>query len=119
MEKVKLSKELENKVYDLIELAKNSGKIRKGTNEATKAIERGITKFVAIAEDVTPPEIIMHLPKLCNDRKIPFCYVGSKKELGSSAGLEVPTAAVAITELSEGKDILMELKKAIEKLKKE
>jgi len=119
MEKIKLSKEVEDKVYDLIELAKNSGKVRKGTNEATKAVERGITKFLAIAEDVNPPEIVMHLPKLCNERGIPFCHVSSKKELGNSAGLEVPTSAVAIVELSEGKDVLAEIKKVIDKMKKE
>ena len=119
MEKIKLSKELEDKVYDLVEIAKNSGKVRKGTNEATKAVERGITKFVVIAEDISPPEIVMHFPALCNERGVLFCHVSSKKELGSSAGLEVPTAAIAITELTEGKDLLMEIKKQIENLKKE
>ena len=55
-------KELVDKVYEAIEVAKATGKIRKGTNEATKVIEKGQAKLVAIAKDVNPPEITMHIP---------------------------------------------------------
>lgn len=73
------------------------GGLRKGTNETTKAIERGEAKLVVIAEDVDPEEIVMHLPLLCQEKRIPFAYVKDKKSLGEAAGLSVGTAAVAVT----------------------
>lgn len=73
------------------------GGLRKGTNETTKAIERGEAKLVVIAEDVDPEEIVMHLPILCQEKRIPFAYVKDKKSLGEASGLSVGTSAVAVT----------------------
>ena len=53
--------------YKIIETAKRTGKIEKGTNEVTKAIERGSALFVAYAANVEPKEIVAHLPILCKD----------------------------------------------------
>ena len=90
-------------ILELVETARETGKIRKGINEATKAAERGIAKAIVVAEDVDPPEIAMHLGPLCDEKKIKLLKVASKNELGRAAGLEVSTAAVAITDLGEGK----------------
>ena len=117
--KFQIPNELAEKVYDLVEMSKNGGKIRKGTNEVTKAIERSSAKLVVMAEDVTPPEILMHIPSLCEERDIPYCYVPSKKELGSAAGLEVPTAAIAVSDAGEGKNVLMEVTKSLKEMKKD
>jgi len=116
--KFQITKELAERIYDLVETAKNSGKIRKGTNEVTKSIERSNAKLVIMAEDVTPPEILMHIPALCEERKIMYVYIPSKKELGSAAGLEVPTASIAISDAGEGKEVLMQVNKEIEIAKK-
>ncbi|MFH1105932.1 MAG: ribosomal L7Ae/L30e/S12e/Gadd45 family protein, partial [Candidatus Aenigmatarchaeota archaeon] len=62
--KFQVSKDLADKVYEAVEAARNSGKLRRGTNEATKSIERGEAKLVVIAEDVDPAEVVMHLPIL-------------------------------------------------------
>ena len=96
-------KELLDKVYEAIEVASKTGKIRRGVNEATKAIERGTARLVVMAEDVTPEEILMHLPVLCNEKKVPFAYVPSKLELGKASGIEVPTSSLAITEEGDAK----------------
>lgn len=100
-----------SKVYEAIELARKTGKIRKGTNEVTKAIERGITKIVFVAQDVNPPEVVMHLEPLCKDRNVPFMKAPSREELGAAAGLSVPTVCVAIIEEGESKDLIKELLK--------
>ena len=99
------------KVYEAIELAKSTGKIKKGTNEVTKAIERGTAKLVAIAKDVSPPEITMHIPMLCEEKGITCIMVDSKEELGSAAGLEVGTGSVAIVVEGEAKALVAELTK--------
>ena len=87
--------------YSLIEKVKKSGKIEKGTNEVTKAIERGTAKFVAYAADVEPKEIIQHIPLLCKEKKIPCKEVDSKQKLGIVVGLPVPASSVAVIEAGE------------------
>ncbi len=88
------------KAIEIIQLSRAG--LRKGTNEATKAIERGEARLVVIAEDVDPEEIVMHLPMLCEEKRIPFTYIKDKKSLGEAAGLHVPTAAIAITKVPQG-----------------
>ena len=66
-----MPKDLVNKTYEIIELARDSGKVRKGANEVTKLIERAQAKFVVMAEDVTPEEILAHITLLCEEKSIP------------------------------------------------
>lgn len=101
--------ELADKAYEAIEIAKTTGKIKKGTNETTKVIERGIAKLVVVAKDVNPSEVVMHLPALCKEKNIPFIEVPSKEELGAAAGLEVSTSSVAIVQEGEAKDLIKEI----------
>lgn len=116
--KFDVPKDLSNKVLQALEIAKNSGNVRKGMNETTKAVERGIAQLVVIAGDVEPEEIVMHLPVLCEEKKIPYVYVPSKQELGRSIGIDVACAAASIVEPGEAKDSLKEIVKRIEELKK-
>ena len=111
---MELSKEDSDKVLEAVELAKTTGKIKKGTNEVTKVIERGEAKLVVVAKDTDPPEIVMHLPLLCEEKGIPAVKVASKEELGASAGLTVGTGAVAIVVEGEAKDTV---KQFAEKMK--
>lgn len=94
--KFEVSKDVSDKALEAVRLARQGGSIRKGVNEATKSIERGLSSLVVIAEDVEPEEVVMHLPMICEQKKIPFVYVPTKQALGASAGLKVPCAAIAI-----------------------
>ena len=96
-------------VYEAIEVAKATGKIKKGVNEVTKSIEKGDAKLVAYAKDISPPEIIMHIPLLCKEKEILCIEVPSKEELGASAGLDVPTASVSIVKEGEAKKLISQL----------
>ncbi len=116
--KFEVPKELANKAYEAVSTAKATGKLRKGVNEATKAIERGTAKLVIMAEDVTPEEILMHIPVLCDEKKVPYIYVPSKEELGKSAGINVPTSSIAIVEEGESKKLVAEIASKAEELKK-
>src|SRR5688572_20674974 len=89
-------KELGAQIYETVEKARTTGRVAKGANEVTKQIERGIAKFVVMAEDVSPEEILAHVPLLCEEKGVAYGYVPSKAELGAAAGLPVGTAAVAI-----------------------
>jgi len=97
-------------VLQAVEAAKATGKIKKGANEVTKAVERGTAKLVVIAKDVTPPEVTMHIPLIAKEKNIPCFEVPSKEELGAAAGLAVGTAAVAIIVEGDAKGIIKDLK---------
>lgn len=99
---------MSEKAYEAVELARKSGKIIKGTNEVTKAIEKDKAKLVVYAKDVTPAEIIMHLPLLAKEKGIPCIEVPSKDELGAAAGLKLGTASVAIVSAGDAKDLIKE-----------
>jgi ribosomal protein eL8 len=116
--KFSVGKELKEKQLELIETAKKTGKIRVGVNETTKAVERGKAKIIFIAEDITPQELVMHLPLLCEEKKIPYSYVTTKKELGEKAGIEVGTASIAVMEEGSAKKQLDEVIKKVSELKK-
>jgi len=116
--KFEVPSELSEKVLEAVTLASRTGKIRRGVNEVTKAIERGISKLVIMAEDVSPEEVLMHIPILCDEKKVPFVYVPAKLDLGKASGIEVPTSSIAIVEEGEGKKLVGEVVKKLDELKK-
>ena len=89
-------------------MARDGGKIKKGTNEVTKTVERGAAAIVIMATDVEPPEILAHMPALCEERGVPYVYVPSKIELGK---------AVAIMDVGKGKALCDEIAQAVQALK--
>ncbi|MBI4019919.1 MAG: 50S ribosomal protein L7ae [Candidatus Aenigmarchaeota archaeon] len=115
--KFEVPKELVGKVYEAVSLAKTTGTVRKGVNETTKTIERGLAKLVVMAEDVTPEEVLMHLPVLCEEKQVPYAYVPSKLELGKSAGIEVQTSSIAIESEGDAKKLIADLAGKLKGLK--
>ena len=103
------SKEIIEKAYEAVEIARTTGKIKKGVNEVTKVIERGQAKLVVIAKDVNPPEIIMHFPPLCEEKSAPLVIVPSKEDLGAAAGLQVQTSAVVSVNAGNAKELIKKI----------
>jgi len=118
MAEIEIPKDLVDKVLQALEVAKNTGKIKKGTNETTKAIERGKAKLVVIAKDVEPKEIVMHLPVLCEEKRCEYVYIPSKEELGRATGINVSTASACIIEPGEAKNLVEDVIKKIKTIKK-
>ncbi len=116
--KLDIPKDLADVAYEALQVARDTGKIGRGTNEATKAVERGVATLVYIAEDVEPPEVVAHLPLLCDERQIPFIFVPSKYRLGESSGLDVASAAVCIVDPGNAADLVKEISMKLESLKK-
>lgn len=98
-------------VYSIIEKARTSGKIERGTNEVTKAIERGTAKFVAYAADVEPKEIVQHIPILCKEKGVPCQEADSKQKLGIAAGIPVSASSIAVIETGDAGSEINSLKK--------
>lgn len=114
--KFETPKDVQAKALEAITVAADTGKIRKGSNETTKAIESGVAALVVIAEDVDPEEVVMHLPMICGEKNVPYCYVATKKELGAAGGLGVPCAAIAIEKAGNAAEIVKSIAEKVGKV---
>ena len=116
--KFDVPKELADKAYEALEIARDTGKVGKGSNEVTKAVERGDALLVLLAEDVDPAEIIAHMPVLAEEKEIPYVYIPTKDELGEAAGLNVGTASACIVDAGEAEELIKDIVEKVEELKK-
>lgn len=101
--------------YNIIETARKTGKIDKGTNEVTKAIELGVAKLVVFAKDVEPKEIVSHLAAIAKEKGIPCVEVDSKQKLGIAAGIKVNTSSVAVITAGDADSDIAQIKKQASK----
>ena len=115
--KFQTPEDLVSPIYEALRVATQSGKVRKGTNEATKAIERGTSKLIVIAEDVEPPEVVAHLPILCEEQNTAYVFVPSKQELGKALGIDITSAAAAILDSGDAQHIVDQVVSSISKIK--
>ena len=113
--KFETPKEISDAAYEALRQAKQTGKIRKGTNETTKAIERGIAKLVIIAEDVEPPEVVAHLPIICEERNVPFVFVPTRASMGPALGIDVGAASACIIESGDAQPLIDQVVSEISK----
>ena len=88
----------------LLKLVKRSAKVKnalkRGVKEVTKAVRKEQKGLVVIAGDISPIDVITFLPMLCEEKKLTYCYVRSKAELGAAAQTKRPTSCVMITPAS-------------------
>lgn len=110
--------ELTKKILDLVQQGVNYKQLRKGANEATKTLNRGICEFIVMAADTEPLEILLHLPLLCEDKNVPYVFVRSKEALGRACGVSRPVIACSVT-INEGSQLkpqIQTLQNSIERL---
>ncbi|EIE21701.1 L30e-like protein [Coccomyxa subellipsoidea C-169] len=110
--------QLTTTILDIVQQAANYKQLRKGANEATKTLNRGISEFVVLAADAEPLEILLHLPLLAEDKNVPYVFVPSKAALGRACGVARPVISCSVTtnEGSQLKGQIQTLKLSIEKL---
>ena len=115
--KFQVPEDLVSPIYEALRVAHQSGKVKKGTNEVTKAIERGISKLVIIAEDVEPPEVVAHLPILCEEHGAAYAFVPSRQELGKALGIDVTSAAASIIDAGDAQHIVDQIVASLSQIK--
>ncbi|EJT48674.1 snRNP subunit [Trichosporon asahii var. asahii CBS 8904] len=110
--------QLTNQILDVVQQASHFKQLKKGANEATKTLNRGICEFIIMAADVEPIEIVLHLPLLCEDKNVVYCFVPSKTALGRACGVSRPVIAASVTtnEARELNSQIQAVKNEIEKL---
>jgi U4/U6 small nuclear ribonucleoprotein SNU13 len=109
---------LSQQILDIIQQASHYRQLKKGANEATKTLNRGISEFIVLAADTEPLEILLHLPLLCEDKNVPYVFVPSKIALGRACGVSraVISASVTSNEASELQGQIRGIKDKIERL---
>ena len=116
--KFEVPEDLQRKSLEALDLARTTGSIKKGTNETTKIVERGMAKLVLIGEDVNPEEIVMHLPPLCEEKGAPYLYVKSQRDLGAACGINKGCASAAIVDPGKAEEVIEGIIAELEKLKR-
>jgi len=109
---------LTNQILDLVQQASHMKQLKKGANEVTKTLNRGIAEFIVVTADTDPIEILLHLPLLCEDKNVPYVFVPSKAALGRACGVTRPVIACSVT-TNEAQALnaqIQTIKQAIEKL---
>ena len=109
--------DLEDDAIEALEVARDTGSVKKGTNETTKAVERGNAELVFIAEDVSPEEVVMHLPEIADEKGTPYVFIEAQDNIGHAAGLEVGSAAAAIVDAGEAQDDVEDISEKLEELR--
>ncbi len=109
--------DLEDDAIEALEVARDTGSVKKGTNETTKAVERGNAVLVFVAEDVSPEEVVMHLPEIAAEKGIPYVFVGTQDDVGHAAGLQVGSAAAAIVDAGDAEDDVEDIAEKVEELR--
>jgi large subunit ribosomal protein L7Ae len=115
--KFEVPDEVQNKALEALEIARDTGKIKKGSNEATKVVERGLAQLVLIGADVEPEEIVMHLPPLCDEKRVPYIIINRQTDIGAASGLDVGSAAAAIVKPGKAKELVDEVTKQVSDLR--
>ncbi|KAI4135011.1 MAG: hypothetical protein LQ347_001046 [Umbilicaria vellea] len=105
-------------ILDLVQQASHYRQLKKGANEATKTLNRGISEVIILAADTSPLAILLHLPLLAEDKNVPYIYVPSKIALGRACGVSRAVIAASIT-TNDASDLMSQirtLKDTVERL---
>lgn len=90
------SKKTTKKLHKLVKKASSAKFVKRGVKEVVKALRKGESGLCIIAGDISPVDVITHLPIMCEDRQIPYIYVPSKFDLGAAASTKRPTSCVLV-----------------------
>ncbi|KAK8095882.1 small nucleolar ribonucleoprotein [Apiospora kogelbergensis] len=112
------SPQLAQELLDLTQQASHYRQLKKGANECTKTLNRGIAEIVILAADTSPLAILLHLPLLAEDKNVVYVYVPSKIALGRACGVSRAVIAASITsnEASDLNNQIRSMKDKIERL---
>ncbi|KAF2671214.1 L30e-like protein [Microthyrium microscopicum] len=109
---------LSQTLLDLVQQSSHYHQLKKGANECTKTLNRGVSELIIMAADTAPLAILLHLPLLCEDKNVPYVFVPSKVALGRACGVSRSVIAASITtnETSELMNQIQEAKNQVERL---
>ncbi|XP_064545013.1 H/ACA ribonucleoprotein complex subunit 2-like protein [Drosophila montana] len=110
-------KKLAKKCYKLIKKAmKHKTYLRNGLKDVQTRLRKGETGICIFAGDVTPVDIMCHLPAVCEEKGIPYAYTPSRADLGAAMGVKRGTVALLVRQNDDYKDLYDEVKEELANL---
>lgn len=103
------------KLLKSVKKAAKNKTLKRGVKEVVKSLRKspvngpssGNTSdsigVVIIAADISPMDVISHIPVLCEDHNIPYIYVSSRAELGAAGNTKRATSVVMVSKERTGK----------------
>ena len=91
---------LTKKLLKLIKKGMKDKIVKRGVKETVKAVRKGQAGLVIIAADISPIDVLSHLPMLCEDKGVPYMYVRSRAEVGEACKTKRPTSCVLVAKPS-------------------
>ena len=95
------SDKMNKKLIKLIKKSMKDKLVHRGVKETVKAVRKGTKGLVIIAADISPIDVLSHLPILCEDKNIAYIYVKSRAEIGEACKTKRPTSCVLIATPNE------------------
>mmetsp|Transcript_35877 Transcript_35877/g.49790 ORF Transcript_35877/g.49790 Transcript_35877/m.49790 type:complete len:149 (+) Transcript_35877:123-569(+) len=90
------NEKLAGKVLKVIKKATKRKQVKRGVKEVVKAIRKKTSGFCILAGNISPIDVLSHLPVLCEDNNIPYIFVPSKEELGAASCSKRPTSCMLV-----------------------
>merc|ERR1711898_30142 len=87
---------LSKKLFKCIKKATKAKQVLRGVKEVVKAVRKGTKGVCVIAGNISPMDVISHLPILCEDNDVPYVYVRSKEDLGAAGLTKRPTSCMLV-----------------------
>lgn len=109
-------KKLIKKLKTLIGLAAKAKALRRGIKEVALGLKKNDTGLVILAGDVFPVDVIAHIPLVCEEASVPYCFIPTKMELGSASLTKRPTSVLLVSTQKAKND---EVKKMLVTLQEE
>ncbi|EPX73165.1 RNA-binding protein Nhp2 [Schizosaccharomyces octosporus yFS286] len=98
-------KKLNKKMMKTVKKASKQKHILRGVKEVVKAVRKGEKGLVILAGDISPLDVISHIPVLCEDNDVPYVYTVSKELLGDASNTKRPTSCVMVVPGGKKKDM--------------
>jgi len=108
---------LNTELLDLVQQSSHARLLKKGANEATKTLNRGIAEIIILAADCAPLSILLHLPLLCEDKNVPYVFIDSKIALGRACGVSRSVIAASIT-TNESSELMGQIRSVKDKIER-
>ena len=110
------SKKLTKKLYKAVKKAQKAKRLKRGVREVVKGLRKNEKGVVILAGDVSPIDVISHIPVFCEEKGVPYCYVPSRKDLGAAALTKRPTSVVIVQPDEEYKKLYDDCHSAVDAL---
>ncbi|CAM9333623.1 unnamed protein product, partial [Phaeothamnion confervicola] len=91
------NRKMTKRIHKLVRKGTHAKVVRRGVKEVIKAVRKGAKGLCVLAGDISPIDVIVHLPVFCEEQSVPYVFVPSKTELGIAAATKRPTSCALIS----------------------